>query len=367
MHLATAALAYFVDGVPYAGRLVPAPGSSAHLFTHGEPRPFAAGPCTVAVLHSDGIESVPLPRPVPEGIRCFDRWANPLPQAPVEAARSLVYLVAEGNEGAAILRAALEEVPSPKSVSTTPEMLFDTVLQALVTGSPPLWSLCSVQGSAAYAVGPDGPVAATRTMLQRSGKERGTFALPENTVVKSTSFRNAQAFIIAVASLEANGRPWTLSYTAVKDSPDTSWMLVSLTLLPATLETSLSPDSENLAPIRVWDASLREAKTDPLYATLYDGPCSMAATTRNGEYVVFTRGDYLVSMLKTVAMWGSIGGTPLMLDTVALGPDLALALGNWNLSSLALGVGPYTVAATLLHVPGGWKLAALCIGPNEPS
>ena len=93
----------------------------------------------------------------------------------------------------------------------------------------------------------------------------------------------------------------------------------------------------------------------------------MAATTRNGEYVVFTRGDYLVSMLKTVAMWGSIGGTPLMLDTVALGPDLALALGNWNLSSLALGVGPYTVAATLLHVPGGWKLAALCIGPNEPS
>ena len=111
---------------------------------------------------------------VPEGIRCFDRWANPLPQAPVEAARSLVYLVAEGNEGAAILRAALEEVPSPKSVSTTPEMLFDTVLQALVTGSPPLWSLCSVQGSAAYAVGPDGPVAATRTMLQRSGKERGT-------------------------------------------------------------------------------------------------------------------------------------------------------------------------------------------------
>ncbi len=96
MHLAAAALAHFVDGAPYAGRLAPAAGISAHLFTHREPRGFSASLCTVAVLHSDGIEPVPLPRAIPAGVRCYDRWANPLPAAPVEAAQSIVYLVAEG-------------------------------------------------------------------------------------------------------------------------------------------------------------------------------------------------------------------------------------------------------------------------------
>jgi len=365
IHLAAAALAYFVDGAPYAGRLTPAPGISAHLFTHREPRPFSSGSCTVAVLHSDGIEPVPLPRVIPEGMRCYDRWANPLPEAPVEALRSLVYLVAEGEEHATALRAALEKTQVVAPASTTPEALDDTLLQALVTGVPPLWTLFSVQGSAAFTVGADGPVTATRSTLQHSEADRAAFTLPEDTVLVSKSIRNAQLFIVGLASLEANGQPWSLSFNAGRDAPDAPWKLVSLTLLPAALETDVSLDTEALEPLRVWDACLREGRTDPLYATLYDGHCSMATATRNGEYMVFTRADYLVTMLKTVLMWGSAGNTPVMLDRAALDSDLAMASGTWDISSLAFGMGRYTISATLIHTLDGWKLASLCVGPDE--
>ena len=70
-------------------------------------------------------------------------------------------------------------------------------------------------------------------------------------------------------------------------------------------------------------------------------------------------------MLKTVLMWGSAGNTPVALDTAALGPDLAVAAGSWDSSSLAFGMGRYTIAATLLRTPQGWKLASLCVGPDE--
>lgn len=365
MHLTAAALAHFADGAPYAGRLTPAPGISAHLFNHHDPRAFSSGPCTVAALHSDGIESVPLPRAIPEGMRCYDRWANPLPEAPREATRGIVYLVAEGDDASAALRDALSGTSTETDLSPAPEEVFDTVLQTLTTGTPPLWTLFSVQGSAAYTVGANGPVAATRSSLQKSGDERSAFELPENTVVLSKSIRNAQAFIVGLASLEADNKPWSLSFNAVQDAPGAAWKLLSLTLLPPTLETGMAADAEALKPLRVWDAALRDGKTTPLYSTLYDGPCSMAAATRNGEYMVFTRADYLVAMLKTVVMWGSVGNAPVLLDTTALGDTLALAAGTWDLSSLALGMGRYTVAATLIQTPSGWKLASLCIGPEE--
>lgn len=365
MHLAAAALAHFTDGAPYAGRLAPAPGISAHLFAHHEPRSFAKSPCTVAALHSDGIESVPLPRTIPEEVRCYDRWANPLPEAPREATRGIVYLVAEGDGASAALRDALTGTPPDENTSFAPEEVFDTVLQAMTSGSPPLWTLFSVQGSAAFTVGADGPIAATRSSLQQSGDGHCAFVLPKNTVVLSKSIRNARSFIVGLASLEADGRTWSLSFNAVQDAPGTDWKLLSLTLLPATLETGTFPDAQALEPVRVWDAALRDGKTGPLYPTLYDGPCSMAAATRNGEYMVFTRADYLVAMLKTVVMWGSVGNAPVLLDTAAIGDNLALAVGTWDLSSLALGMGRYTVAATLVHTDSGWKLASLCIGPEE--
>lgn len=365
MHLASAALAYFVDGAPYAERLAPAPGISVHLFTHSQPRPFAVTPCTVAVLHSDGVESLPLPRPIPEGVRCFDRWANPLPSAPTEATRSIVYLVAEEEACGTALRQALAETPSTEPVPTSPEALLDAVIQSLTTGSPPLWTLFSVQGSAAFVAGSEGPVTATRATLQTSEAVRKAFSLPGSAIVAAKSIRNAQSFVVGLASLESDGQPWSLSFNAVQDAPETPWKLMSLTLIPAPLGNSISPDAEALEPVRVWDTCLREGKTDPLYATLYDGACSMAAATRNGEYMVFTRADYLVTMLKTVLMWGSAGNSPVALDTVALGPDLATAAGTWDISSLAFGMGRYTISATLLRTPQGWRLASLCVGPDE--
>lgn len=365
MHLAMAALAYFVDGAPYAGRLVPAPGISAHLFTHSQPRSFAATPCTVAVLHSDGVESISLPRPIPEGVRCFDRWANPLDTPPTEAARGLVYLVAEGEDIVADLQDALSAPPGEAPVASTPDALLDALVRALTTGTPPLWTLCSVQGSALFTTGTNGPVAETRATLQSAEAGRCVFSLPVDTSLVSKSFRNAQSFIVCLASLQSGDRSWTLSLNAAQDAPETPWKLLSLTLLPEAAEKGVSLDAAALQPVRVWDACLREGKTDPLYATLYDGPCSMGAATRNGEYMVFTRADYLVTMLKTVLMWGSAGNTPVALDTAAFGTDLAIAAGTWDISSLAFGMGRYTIVATLIHTSQGWRLASLCVGPDE--
>ena len=257
MHLAMAALAHFVDGAPYGGPLVPAPGISAHLFTHSQSRPFAATPCTVAVLHSDGVESIPLPRPIPEGVRCFDRWANLLDTPPTEAARGLVYLVAEGETVAAALREALSGSHGEAAISSTPDGLLDSVVQALTTGTPPLWTLCSVQGSTAFTVDANGPVTATRAALQDAESMNGVFSLPGDTAVVSQSFRNAQSFVVCLASLKSGDRPWTLSFNAVQDAPETPWKLLSLTLLPATRKSSVSFDASALEPVRVWDACPR--------------------------------------------------------------------------------------------------------------
>jgi hypothetical protein len=105
LHLSMAALAHFVDGAEYMKRLHPTHDISAHVFAQSHDRPYADGPSTVVVLHANGLDPEPLPGPIPEGVACYDRWSNPM-QAPGEATRSPVYLVATGDAAAA-LKAAL--------------------------------------------------------------------------------------------------------------------------------------------------------------------------------------------------------------------------------------------------------------------
>jgi hypothetical protein len=55
----------------------------------------------VVVLHANGLDPEPLPRTLPEGVACYDRWGNPA-AIPREATRSPVYLVATGDLAAAL-------------------------------------------------------------------------------------------------------------------------------------------------------------------------------------------------------------------------------------------------------------------------
>ncbi len=104
LHLTAAALAHFVDGAAYVERLRPAHDISAHVFIQPHDRPYAAGECTVVVLHANGLDPEPLPRPVPGDVACYDRWGNPS-APPTEALRSPVYLVASGDAAAALMSA----------------------------------------------------------------------------------------------------------------------------------------------------------------------------------------------------------------------------------------------------------------------
>ena len=77
MHLTLAALAHFIDGSRFEERLAPAHDISALVFSQPDARLWAKGPSTVVVLYANGPEPEDLPKTIPTGIRCFDRWANP--------------------------------------------------------------------------------------------------------------------------------------------------------------------------------------------------------------------------------------------------------------------------------------------------
>ncbi|HOF38906.1 MAG TPA: hypothetical protein PLD73_02460 [Candidatus Hydrogenedentes bacterium] len=110
LHLTAAALAHFVDGAHYVERLQPAHDISAHVFAQPHDRPYAAGGCTVVVLHANGLDPEPLPRPLPADTASCDRWGNPC-ALPTEALRSPVYLVAAGSAASALTSALAPAEP----------------------------------------------------------------------------------------------------------------------------------------------------------------------------------------------------------------------------------------------------------------
>ena len=71
----------------------------------------------------------------------------------------------------------------------------------------------------------------------------------------SKSFRNAQSFIVCLASLQSGDRSWTLSLNAAQDAPETPWKLLSLTLLPeAALDWAAAADATLAAARRAGEA-----------------------------------------------------------------------------------------------------------------
>lgn len=89
LHLSTSAFIHFIEGATWQKRLVPGEGISAHVFQRATPQE------TVIVLIADGESEVKLPRALPAGVTCYDRFGNAM-AAPTTAGRSPVYLVAPG-------------------------------------------------------------------------------------------------------------------------------------------------------------------------------------------------------------------------------------------------------------------------------
>jgi len=358
MHAALAALAHFVDGAKYERRLTPAQDISAHVFLQSHPRPYAAGPSTVVVLASDGPEPENLPRPLPPGVNCFDRWGNPVPP-PTQATRSLMYLVAAGNVQEDLLRALQSETPAPE---TKPDVaaLVDMTLSALTEGKPDLWTLFSAQG--ALAVISDGAesVTATRADLRADSSLAGKFRMPQGTQVTERAVQPAGPFTVGSFSLISGDRKWAVAFVAAPDGSGGRWRYTSLTILPDAGQPDAQKGESVTSVLRIWESAILEASTSKLYDTLRAGPSCLMAATLNGEYFMFANPVYLLAMMNTAVLWGPAATSKMSFSKVVIAGNVASVVGQWEVSSLAFGTAPYAITATLFEENGAWKIASMC-------
>ncbi len=390
MHAALAALAHFVDGAKYEGRLSPAPDISAHVFNQPNPRSYAQAPSTIVVLAADGAEPENLPRLLPPDIACFDRWGNPI-AAPTQATRSLTYLVASGNAREELLRSlqpksAKSGDSNQFSVGRHPDVLgisgsengllsplfkpdiaalVDAALGSLTAGAPSLWTLFSTQGSLAVMGGGTKAVTATRTELRTQSDLADKFRLPAGTQVTGRVVQPAGPFTVGSFDLANGDNKWTATFAAVPDGPGGNWRFTSLTILSGDGQPSAEKAERVTGVLKIWENALREASTANLLETLSTGPCCLMAATLNGEYFMLANPIYLITMMNTAVLWGPAATSKMELSRVVISENVATVLGQWEVSSLAFGTAPYAITATLFEDNGAWKIASMCASAGE--
>lgn len=365
MHLALSGLAHFIEGARYEKRLRPTPDASGLLFQQ-EADPGAS----IVVLFSDGEEPEDLPRPLPEGVACYDRWSNPI-AAPTQATRSPAYLVAASELREALIE-ALQPNPSPAhpipSIAS-PKALLEAALSAAAKGEPPLWTLFTTQGSVAVWASGDGAVVANRTQLRDNAETASRFKLPEGTAIADQKISPAGMFTAGQARItaEVNGAPasWMLSYTAVQDGPGNGYRLAQLSLVPDTSPAAETDVREVEAMLKRWEQSLLKASTRELHGLFHSGPKCLTSATLNGEYFVFTDPEHLITMMNTVVMWGAAKKSELRLDNITIFGDTAAVSGRWDIDFLAFGSGPYAVSTNLAKEEGVWRMISLCCSAGK--
>lgn len=363
LHLSLAALAYFVEGAKYETRLIPAPDISAHVFRQLESRPYADAPSVVVALIADGEDPEDLPTPLPESIACYDRFANPAAR-PVQATRGITYLVASKDASEPLLAALCGASPAEAGPDTA-EALATAAIAALTKRDPEFWTHWSAQGSLLLFDDLDGPVIATRTMLKTAPALRERLRLSESMRITGRNISPAGPFTMGVLDLaEASTPPrrWSAAFSAVPDGPGGAWRLISLTVLPIMQEPSAGDRDSIEINLRRWERALIDAHTRDLHNGFHDGPCCVAAATRNGEYFVFSEPEYLLTMLNTAVLWGPAQESAIEINTVRVHGDIAFAVGRWNISSLAFGNAPYAITASFVRSGTEWKIASMCAG-----
>lgn len=360
LHASLAALASFVEGAHYRERLIPAPDISAHVFEQPNTRPFAEAPSTIVTLVADGNASERLPRPLPTGIHCYDRWGNPA-AVPVEATRAITYLVADTANAPAMLEAlrTSNTEAGPQSV----QELFQTTLRSIVSADPPLWRLFSVQGSLLFTPGANGVASASRAMLRDNHvrdvlpKRLGFLSLANLRTEPAGSFR------IGSATIMANNQPvHTVFFTATQEGPENAWRYLTLAILPAGAAEAREDRTavENL--VNHWAQAIREGTSVGLHGLFHDDIKCVATCTLNGEYFVFDDPEYLITMMKTAMLFGKAPISTMTVQNASIANDMAAVTGRWDIASPPLGIGAYKFSALLHLTNDGWRLASFCMG-----
>ena len=352
MHAALAALAHFAEGARYAGRKSPAPDVSALIFEHANP------PSQVAVVYADGEDAAPLPVRLPEDVRCFDRWGNPC-AAPTEATRSPVYCVADGKD----LAAAFDPKSAASSGAATPDELLRKLAATLncAADAPPLWTLFSPTAGLLSVAKNDGSrLRVTRTELRTKGVPEGMPAT-KSCEIRDIVIRNAGRFSCGEANIGSKDAPVLASFGLSKEGSPPCYRFAWLTLM-TDAQPAANPE-EIVAPLRHWEASLKNKSVAALYGTIAAGPACVTANTLNGEYFHFDRPEYLIGMMNTAVVWGVAPVSGITARNIRVSGNVAVIQARWDIASMVLGFAPFTLAGTLEREPGGWKVTAMTFGP----
>jgi hypothetical protein len=365
MHLTVSALAQFVEGAKYEGRLAPSHDISAQVFSQPCPRYFATEPSTVVALIANGEAPAPLPQPLPAQVRCFDRWGNPT-DTPTQSLRGITYLVATGDAQSS-LREVLKTPPEAPAYGAGAEGLVQALVGSLNQGTPPLWSLFSSSGSLAILADGDAALTATRATLKDDPALAQRFRLPGAALAAPTVLQPAGASVGGWIELRADAKQWVMTFSAVPDGPDGShalWRLIMLTIVPragALSEAQLKPATDLL---RRWEQGLGRGDVLSLRETLADPPfCALLAVPTPQ---VLDNRDYFTTLLHGVAAQG-LKKSSLSLRHVAGAGRVATALGLWEVDSPLVGAMRLGTTATLINHSNAWQLVTLSVGPQSPA
>jgi hypothetical protein len=413
LHLTLAALAHFVEGAHYEGRLVPAPDISAHVFSQPNARAYANEQSTVVVLISDGEEAEDLPRPLPAEVQCYDRWGNPT-RIPKQATRSPTYLVARGDAVGRLLDAMRGDVqaepevvgasksarptgtPAPSGEDTMRSLLQATG-HSLAQGDPPLWTLFSSQGSVAVMATESGLAVARRAGLKSDPALAGRFRLTGQIKVTGQSIERAGELAIGRIKLAVDppgeaGHTWVLFFSAVQDGPTGkrgqepfvhstlraasrqkvpdpffpgSWRYITLSIAPGEGDGDAVAGEQAMSSLRHWERAVSDGGVLELRGRLNPAPFCSVLCKPDGEAYWFTDPEDFATMLNQIAMWGGVSRSAMSPSTVAVHGNLATIMGQWEVGSPFFGPAPYHFIATLFRTGGEWRLAAMCLGAGS--
>jgi len=358
-HLAVSGLAHFIEGAKLDKRLTPAPDISALVFAQPNPRPYAKGPSTVLVLYSDGKEPQDLPKPVPSGVKAYDRWGNEA-HIPTQATRSLAYLVAEAGAREALL-AAFDGSTSAPYGTDVPALVAETVA-VLCSQDRPFWPLFSTQGSVAVVNTAEGPKTVTRMDLKASPDRRRPFDLPRGTQAGPVNTFPAGQFVVGAAELVAPSgtAPGRMTFSVAKDGPGGVWRYLSFALQPNATTADESTAQALIGAVKPLEMCLVESSTRRLHGLYHDGPCLLMTCTPNGEYFVFEEPEQLISMMNTAVMWGKAQKSILTFSSALVDGNVGTLYGKWDIASMSLGMADFGITATLVKNGGAWKIVSVC-------
>ena len=360
MHLTVSALARFVEGARFDIRLAPAPDVTALLFRQDEPRDYAPSGCTVAALFSDGEEPEDLPVTFPDGVRCFDRWGNPIPP-PTRAEEGPVYVIA-GEASRDALVDALRGAAS--DVQDSPEMLAKRTLAALTTGAPPIWTLFSAQGAVVLAGEAHAATALRRAQIKNGSTAAPSLSLPQDTVLTEQEWTPCGALMTGRLGFSGDGRLWSATVAALRDGPGETWRYLSFGLIP-TPSADPAANREAEEALRAWETVMSTGKLAALRDNLCADAFCMVIESDVLGMAFWQNRDLLVSTLTGALTWGGASVSSMTGLHMATNGMAAACTGTWNLKAPFYNCAPMSFAATLLKRDGHWILASFCGAPPE--